>query len=98
MDCARPASSSVDEMMTTALLLDGALGDMVDVSTPRTVADGEEGVWQTVRRGESHPQEQGGAGGARDSGAVARVPAARRAAVRGASPVPRRVGGEVVVR
>ena len=43
--------------MTTALLLDGALGDMVAVSTPRTAADGEEGVWQTVRRVESHPQD-----------------------------------------
>ena len=64
MDAARPASSveerKVEEMMTTALLLDGALGDMVAVSTPRTgldTADGEEGVWQTVRRAESHPQD-----------------------------------------
>jgi hypothetical protein len=57
MDSARPASSSVDEMMTTVLLFDGALGDMVAVSTPRTAADGEEGVWQTVRRVESHPQD-----------------------------------------
>jgi hypothetical protein len=50
----------VEEMMTTALLLDGALGDMVAVSTPRTgidTADGEEGVWQTVWRAESHPQD-----------------------------------------
>ena len=43
--------------MTTALLLDGALSDMVPVSTPRTAADGEEGVWQTVRRVKSHPQD-----------------------------------------
>jgi hypothetical protein len=59
MDTARTASSSVDEMMTTALLLDGALSDMVAVSTPRTVtaADGEEGVSQTVRRAESHSQD-----------------------------------------
>ena len=58
MDTApRTASSSVDEMMTTVLLLDGALGDMVAVSTPRTAADGDEGVWQTVRRVESHPQD-----------------------------------------
>jgi hypothetical protein len=60
MDTAPPrttSSSSVDEMMTTARMLDGALGDMVAVSTPRTAADGEEGVWQTVRRVESHPQD-----------------------------------------
>jgi hypothetical protein len=46
-------------MMTTALLLDGALGGMVAVSTPRTGLDtaGEEGMWQTVRRAESHPQD-----------------------------------------
>jgi hypothetical protein len=30
---------------------------MVAVSTPRTAADGEEGVWQTVRRAESHSQD-----------------------------------------
>jgi hypothetical protein len=51
------SSSSVDKMMTTERLLDCALGDMVAVSTPRTAADGEEGVWQTVRRVESHPQD-----------------------------------------
>jgi hypothetical protein len=35
-----------EEMMTTAFLLDGALGDMVAVSTPRTGLDsaGEERV------------------------------------------------------
>jgi hypothetical protein len=50
---------SVDELMTmtTARLLDGVLGDMVAVSTPRTAAGGEGGVWQTVRRVESYPQD-----------------------------------------
>jgi hypothetical protein len=64
MDAARPASSvdekKVEEMMMTVFLLDGALGDMVAVSTQRTgldTADGEEGVWQTVRRAESHLQD-----------------------------------------
>ena len=47
---------------TTARLLDGALGDMVAVSTPRSAAhaaDGaEEGAWQTVRRmASSYTQE-----------------------------------------
>ena len=52
-----------DDMMmsntTTARLLDGALGDMVAVSTPRSAADGaEEGAWQTVRRmASSYTQE-----------------------------------------
>jgi hypothetical protein len=57
-----PAPVSVDEkeaeeeeMMTTALLLDGALGDMVAVSTPRTGLDAAgEGVWRTFTRTNSH--------------------------------------------
>jgi hypothetical protein len=44
-----------EEMMTIALLLDGALCDMVTVSTPRTGLDAAgEGVWQTVTRADSH--------------------------------------------
>ena len=54
-----------DDMMmsnttTTARLLDGALGDMVAVSTPRSATDGaEEGAsWRTVRRmASSYTQE-----------------------------------------
>jgi hypothetical protein len=48
-----------EEMMTTALLLDAALGDMVAVSTPRTGLDaaGEEGVRRSVTRAESHPHD-----------------------------------------
>ena len=44
---------------TTARLLDGALGDMVAVSTPRSATDGaEEGAsWRTVRRMASYTQE-----------------------------------------
>jgi hypothetical protein len=58
-----PSSMGVEDMMmsntTTARLLDGALGDMVAVSTPRSAADGaEEGAWQTVRRmASSYTQE-----------------------------------------
>jgi hypothetical protein len=60
-----PSSVLVEDMMmsttTTTRLLDGALGDMVAVSTPRSAAhaDGaEEGAWQTVRRmASSYTQE-----------------------------------------
>jgi hypothetical protein len=43
-------------MMTTSLLFDGTLGDMVAVSTTRTGIDaaGEEGGWRMVTRAESH--------------------------------------------
>jgi hypothetical protein len=55
-----PAAPKAPALSLIELLLDGALGDMVAVSTPRTgldTADGEEGVWQTVRRAESHAQD-----------------------------------------
>ena len=59
-----PSSMGVEDMMmsntTTARLLDGALGDMVAVSTPRSATDGaEEGAsWRTVRRmASSYTQE-----------------------------------------
>jgi hypothetical protein len=46
--------------MITALLLDGALSDMVAVSTPRTPCAGldaaGEGVWRTVTRADYHDQ------------------------------------------
>jgi hypothetical protein len=53
-----PAPVSVDEkeeMITTVLLLDGALGDTVAVSTPSTGIDAScEGGWRTVTRADSH--------------------------------------------
>jgi hypothetical protein len=61
-----PALVSADEVkeaeeeMTTALLFDGTLGDMVAVSTPRTACAGldaaGEGVWRTLTRADYHDQ------------------------------------------